>query len=271
MPPTEDRIPSSLCHPDDSGVLWPSSFFIGLVQRHGELSLMAGLVLFRFLAGPMGGSKLSSARLKCRMTVGQAAHVSGRRFFRWLFWVEKRQTAAHMGSGFQVSEYETKPMRLPPMPSFTGQCGLLWYQKNPVPLAGDGLAGAGSTPWGLPYVTTADLFGFFPHPPSGEAGRNHRVSQVDPPQPIGSPPKEHVRYARYAQPGPGSGIYIRGHGDYQAGRPSRFIHWKASARHHRLQEKVFDPSEQEKGCPGIGCRRLCHPMRPGRNLNKPLR
>ena len=41
-------------------------------------------------------------------------------------------------------------------------------------------------------------------------------------------------------------VYILGTRDYQAGRPSRFIHWKASARHHRLQEKVFDPSEQEK-------------------------
>jgi uncharacterized protein (DUF58 family) len=41
-------------------------------------------------------------------------------------------------------------------------------------------------------------------------------------------------------------IYLLGTRDYRAGRPARFIHWKASARHHRLQEKIFDPSEQEK-------------------------
>jgi len=32
--------------------------------------------------------------------------------------------------------------------------------------------------------------------------------------------------------------------DYFPSRPSRHIHWKASARHSRLQEKIFEPSEQ---------------------------
>jgi uncharacterized protein (DUF58 family) len=41
-------------------------------------------------------------------------------------------------------------------------------------------------------------------------------------------------------------IYILGTRDYQTSRPSRHIHWKASARHLRLQEKIFEPSEQEK-------------------------
>ncbi len=34
--------------------------------------------------------------------------------------------------------------------------------------------------------------------------------------------------------------------DYQENRPARHIHWKASARHDRLQEKVFEPSIQQK-------------------------
>jgi uncharacterized protein (DUF58 family) len=41
-------------------------------------------------------------------------------------------------------------------------------------------------------------------------------------------------------------IYILGTRDYQYGQPAKYIHWKASARHHRLQEKVFEPTEQEK-------------------------
>jgi hypothetical protein len=41
-------------------------------------------------------------------------------------------------------------------------------------------------------------------------------------------------------------IYILGTRDYQPSRPSRHIHWKASARHLRLQEKIFEPSEQDK-------------------------
>ncbi len=41
-------------------------------------------------------------------------------------------------------------------------------------------------------------------------------------------------------------IYILGTRDYQHGQPARYIHWKASARHHRLQEKVFESTHQEK-------------------------
>lgn len=41
-------------------------------------------------------------------------------------------------------------------------------------------------------------------------------------------------------------IYILGTRDYQHSQPAKYIHWKASARHHRLQEKVFEPTEQEK-------------------------
>lgn len=41
-------------------------------------------------------------------------------------------------------------------------------------------------------------------------------------------------------------IYILGTRDYQHGQPSKHIHWKASARHDRLQEKVFESTVQEK-------------------------
>ncbi|MDF1591583.1 MAG: DUF58 domain-containing protein [Desulfobacterales bacterium] len=41
-------------------------------------------------------------------------------------------------------------------------------------------------------------------------------------------------------------IYIHGTRDYQSRRPARYIHWKASARHNRLMEKVCEPAEQEK-------------------------
>jgi uncharacterized protein (DUF58 family) len=34
--------------------------------------------------------------------------------------------------------------------------------------------------------------------------------------------------------------------DYQPGRPARYINWKASLRHNRLQEKVFEPTQRRK-------------------------
>jgi uncharacterized protein (DUF58 family) len=41
-------------------------------------------------------------------------------------------------------------------------------------------------------------------------------------------------------------VYILGTRDYQPGHPAKHIHWKASARRYRVQEKVFEPTEQEK-------------------------
>lgn len=41
-------------------------------------------------------------------------------------------------------------------------------------------------------------------------------------------------------------IYILGTRDYQHRQPSKYIHWKASARHDHLQEKVFEPTTQER-------------------------
>ena len=41
-------------------------------------------------------------------------------------------------------------------------------------------------------------------------------------------------------------IYILGTRDYQHGQPAKYVHWKASARHNRLQQKVFESTHQEK-------------------------
>jgi uncharacterized protein (DUF58 family) len=41
-------------------------------------------------------------------------------------------------------------------------------------------------------------------------------------------------------------VYILGTADYHYSRPAKYIHWKASARHCRLQEKIFESTEQEK-------------------------
>ena len=40
--------------------------------------------------------------------------------------------------------------------------------------------------------------------------------------------------------------YILGTRDYLPFSPARHVHWKASARHNRLQEKIFEPAEQDK-------------------------
>jgi uncharacterized protein (DUF58 family) len=91
-----------------------------------------------------------------------------------------------------------------------------------------------------------DLFGFFP--------REKRIAgdiqvivypRLVPLKPFSLPSRDFfgVPGAKTPVQDP---IYILGTRDYQHGRPARHIHWKASARHNRLQEKVFEPSEQKK-------------------------
>jgi len=41
-------------------------------------------------------------------------------------------------------------------------------------------------------------------------------------------------------------VHLMGTREYQPGRPARSIHWKASVRLNRLQEKVFEPSKRAK-------------------------
>jgi uncharacterized protein (DUF58 family) len=95
-------------------------------------------------------------------------------------------------------------------------------------------------------MKVSDLLGFYPREKRTE-GDIHVVvyPRLVPLKPFSLPRRDFfgVPGARSPVQDP---IYILGTRDYQHWRPSRHIHWKASARHNRLQEKVFEPSEQEK-------------------------
>jgi uncharacterized protein (DUF58 family) len=91
-----------------------------------------------------------------------------------------------------------------------------------------------------------DLFGFYsrkPAPPSP-------VDVIIYPRLIPLKPIRLSRLDLFGTPGTRSPIedpaYVYGTRDYQSGRPARFIHWKASARLARLQEKICEPAVQEK-------------------------
>jgi len=95
-------------------------------------------------------------------------------------------------------------------------------------------------------VRGGDLFGFF----FKETEMQQRLELVVYPRIL---PLRTVAVSQkgfYGAPGSRSPvedpIYLFGTRDYQPGRPARGIHWKASARHHRLQEKLCEPAQQEK-------------------------
>jgi uncharacterized protein (DUF58 family) len=129
--------------------------------------------------------------------------------------------------------------------TFAEESGLLWYQKaqfhwNLVAQR------RGVHRVGPPHIKAADIFGFFPRQREEHESLNIIVyPRLVPLRPISLPRRD-----LFGIPGSKSPVqdpvYILGTRDYQQWRPARYIHWKASARHNRLQEKIFEPSEQEK-------------------------
>lgn len=96
------------------------------------------------------------------------------------------------------------------------------------------------------HITAGDLLGMFPRAKPPAAG----VELIVYPRLIPVQALELPQLELFGAPGARSPVldpvYIMGTRDYQPGRPSRFIHWRASARHQRWQEKVFEPSAQTK-------------------------
>ena len=95
-------------------------------------------------------------------------------------------------------------------------------------------------------LTSGDLFGFFPR----QAVLAARSEVIVYPRLVPLRPVAFTREEAFGTPG-GHGpvndpVHILGTRDYQPFEPARQIHWKASARHRKLQSKVFAPSRQEK-------------------------
>jgi uncharacterized protein (DUF58 family) len=127
----------------------------------------------------------------------------------------------------------------------TGECGLLWYQKARFTWGLVALR-RGVYRVGPAHMKVGDLFGFF----TKEKRTGAEMQVIVYPRLVPLKPFSLPRRDFFGVPGAKSPvqdpIYVLGTRDYQHWRPARHIHWKASARHNRLQEKVFEPSEQEK-------------------------
>ncbi len=215
--------------------------FIALLYRQRDLVLLALLVL-----GVMGVSKVwsrvSLSSIRCYATVDKERLFPGESLVLQIgvenakflpVWL--RVTASVDGSMSCSSGDGT----------FTGESGLLWYQRVnfrwELVARRRGIHRVGAT-----RVTVSDLFGFFPQEREGKEGRHVIVyPRLVPLRPIDVPRRDFFGLPGARNPVEDP-IYVLGVRDYQNGRPARYIHWKASARHHRLQEKAFESSEQAK-------------------------
>ena len=99
---------------------------------------------------------------------------------------------------------------------------------------------------GPPEIAVGDLMGFYPRTKKG--GKAIQLLVFPRRLPLKSFPFPKRDY--FGTPGSKSPVidpvYILGTREYQSWRPARYIHWKASSRQNRLQEKIFEPSEQAK-------------------------
>ena len=124
--------------------------------------------------------------------------------------------------------------------------GLLWYQSvvfswRLVPQQ------RGIYRLGPPQLAAGDLLGLYPRQ------MDHRQDPLELivfPRLVPLRPFVFIKRDLFGSPGGKSPvedpIYLLGTRNYQAGKPSRYIHWTASARLNNLQERVFEPSRQAK-------------------------
>ena len=123
--------------------------------------------------------------------------------------------------------------------------GLLWRERLPL----DWSLTAKKRGWykiGPLSLQSSDLLGFFQQKKVYELSSHltvfPRIVSLNPlPVPFEEFFGDHSAKSLLEDP-----VYPIATRDYQPGRPARFINWKASLRHNRLQEKVFEPTQRRK-------------------------
>jgi uncharacterized protein (DUF58 family) len=215
--------------------------FIALLYGQRDLSILS-LILFGLVAGAKLWTRWSLAGITCYADVDKRrafpgeeiilkATAENRKFLPvWLQVKVPISGLAHAASSETQVAAETS---------------LLWYQS--ARFQWELAAGRrGVHQVGPLGIVSGDLFGFFPK--EKEIGETIEVIVYPRLVPLRSPalPRRDFFGIPGAESPVQDPIYILGTRDYQQGRPAKYIHWKATARHHRLQEKIFEPTEQEK-------------------------
>ncbi len=215
--------------------------FIALLNGQRDLTVL-GLIIITLLAGTRIWGRLSPAGIHHETSSDKQRGFPGETF---IFFTRIRnakilpvlsQLTISFSKDFQTVE---NPLDL------KKSCSLLWYQEANFKWHLNALR-RGVYRLGSAELEVGDLFGFYARKPA-------TASQVDVivyPRLISLKPVRLPRRDLFGVPGTQSPIedpvYVYGTREYQSGRPARYIHWKASARLARLQEKICEPATQEK-------------------------
>jgi uncharacterized protein (DUF58 family) len=215
--------------------------FLSLLYGQRELTLLAVLVL-GITIGTNLWSRLSLSGIQCASMVDKDRLFPGESLDLNL----DAKNTSFLPVWLQVKmQIEGALAPSPTEIHFTGNCGLLWYQQTRfsyrLVARRRGVYSVGSA-----HLKVGDIFGFFPMKKRTADDTDVIVyPRLLPLKPFSLPSRDFLGLpgAKIPIQDP---IYILGTRDYQQARPARHIYWKASARHNRLQEKIFEPSEQKK-------------------------
>ncbi len=215
--------------------------FIALLYRQNNLALLTLLILL-LMGSSKIWSRMSLLKVSCSIradkqrlfpgeTLSLTTNIENAKFLP--VWVRINWSQRHV-LGSQSDQ-----------PDVLLEAGLLWYQQTT--FRHDLVARRrGCYDLGPSHIATSDVFGFF----TTEKRQSRRLEIVVYPRMVPLRPIFLPKHDLFGTPGSQSPVkdpvYIIGTQDYQPARPARHIHWKASARHLKLQEKVFEPSEQGK-------------------------
>ena len=216
--------------------------FIALLYRQNELSLLSILILI-VVGGAKAWTGMSATRIRWDSAIDNQRVFPGECVTlattvengKWLpVWLKIKWSfdgaLEPVGDRDEISRQEA---------------AVLWHQSVNFHQAFVAMR-RGVYQVGPPRILTSDFLGFFE-----KKVRARDVTHILVyPRLVSLRPLAIRRRDLFGVPGAQSPVkdpvYILGTRDYQPTSPSRHIHWKASARHLRLQEKIFEPSEQEK-------------------------
>jgi uncharacterized protein (DUF58 family) len=214
--------------------------FIALINNQREFIILALLLLITINGAKLWG-KLSFLKIKCYSTINKS-RVFPEEKFRLNTDIENSK---FIPVGFRITIPVDESLYTSNETTLTQQGGLLSYQK--ISLQSELIPKRrGWHQIAPPRLLIGDLLGFFQQ--EKQVMPTHHIifyPKLRPLKPFSLPQKELFGIPGQKSP-VNDPIYIIGTRDYQQSLPAKYIHWKATARHSRLQEKVCEPTVQVK-------------------------
>ncbi|MBW2031555.1 MAG: DUF58 domain-containing protein [Deltaproteobacteria bacterium] len=218
-----------------------SALFVALLNGQNSLALLAIIVLV-VVSGARLWSRFSLKAVTCVSSLDKSRVFPGETLLLRVEAVNAKFLPVWLcvtiaGTGKELFFRQDE--------SVTRETGLLWHEQ--VSLRWELMTQKrGVYPLGAISIKVSDLLGFFPR----EIGQQQKLDLIVYPRIHTLKDVTVPRRDLFGKAGDKSPLkdpaYFLGTREYQAWRPARYIHWKASASHNLLQEKLFEPSEQEK-------------------------